>query len=128
MNLFVFFLISKNYLLGGNLTQHVENHVRGANHTITIERDSLLYEIVGSDTVKSHCNHHQIANAIGGNLRVNCRDDDGMIHGLESCEENRWIVTVQWHPERCEDELNNKIFKGFIEKCKENKKTKVCFF
>ena len=117
-----------NVLLGGSLTQHVENHRYGANHEIIIEKDSKLFEIIESETVTSKCNHHQIANKIGGNLKVNCRDSHGMIHGLENKEEDRWIVTIQWHPERCEDALNNKIFVGFMEKCKAYKKKKVFFF
>lgn len=109
------------------MTQHVDNHCKGAKYPIKIEKNSLLYEIVGEETISSHCNHHQIANIIGKDLIVNCKDDNGMIHGIESTAEGRWIVTVQWHPERCEDQFNDRIFKGFLEKCKAYKKKKVFF-
>ena len=73
----------------------------------------------------SHCNHHQIVKKIGENLKVNCVDDKGMVHGLENSEEGRWIVTVQWHPERAQDELNVKIFERYVAKCREYMEKKV---
>lgn len=107
--------------------QHVENHQRGAKHEIIVEKNSLLYEILGEETVVSHCNHHQVVGAIGKDLKVNCRDRNGMIHGIESKEDGRWIVSVQWHPERAADEVNKKIFKGFIEKSREYMNSKKGF-
>ena len=73
----------------------------------------------------SHCNHHQIVKKIGENLKVNCADDKGMVHGLENSEERRWIVTVQWHPERAQDELNVRMFEKYVAKCREYKEKKV---
>jgi len=115
-------------LEGGTLNQHVEHHRNGAKHEIIIEKDSKLFELIGQEAIISHCNHHQIVGELGDNLKVNCRDNQGMIHGVESCEKESWIVTVQWHPERCDDELNARIFKNFIEKCKQYKKKKVVIF
>jgi len=109
------------------LVQHVDNHRNGAEHEITVERNSKLFELIGEEKVISHCNHHQIVDILGKNMRVNCRDNKGMVHGIESFEENTWIVAVQWHPERNHDEINARIFKGFMEKCRMYKKKKVFF-
>lgn len=106
---------------GGNLIQHVEKHRGGAAHGISIEKDSKLHSLIGSDNITSHCNHHQIVDVLGKGFRVNCRDIDGMVHGIESTESNRWVVAVQWHPERSQTEENKQIFKGFVEKCREVK-------
>ena len=114
--------------LGGTLNQHVDNHKGGVKHEISIEKDSKLYELIGEEKMFSHCNHHQIVDVLGKNIKVNCRDVNGMIHGIESTEEDTWVVAIQWHPERSNDELNSRIFKGFMEKCRMYRQKKVFIY
>lgn len=56
---------------------------------------------------------------IGKGLKINCRDSEGMPHGIESADPERWLLGVQWHPELSADPINKRIFKVFVEKAKE---------
>lgn len=112
---------------GGTLIQHLanaDNHRQGAKHKIKIKEDTLLKKVIQNTEIQSHCNHHQLKNKIPDNLRINCTDEDGLVHGIEAKEEGRWIIGVQWHPERCDDELNTKFFDEFIQAARKFKKEK----
>lgn len=101
------------------MIQHLENaedHRKGAKNKIKIEKNSALFEIIGNEEIISCCNHHQLVKRLGNDIKINCYDELGLAHGIEIVNEERWILAVQWHPERCEDDLNSKIFKSFVER------------
>src|SRR5664279_626795 len=74
-------LQSLNVYLAGSLVQHIEsaiNHSAGravaTAHTVEIEPESKLAEIVGATTtVAVNSSHHQSADAVGDGLRVVAR-------------------------------------------------------
>jgi putative glutamine amidotransferase len=70
-------------------------------HSVRIEDDSLLCEIVGRDCIDINSFHNQAVKDVAPGLRVVARADDGLIEAVES-RENGWILGVQWHPERHE--------------------------
>lgn len=100
-----------NVFMGGTLYQDVSLfsadaglHVQkeagrdGVSHEITVEKDSLLYEIFGKDRVPVNSFHHQSAKKIGQGLRVTAKADDGIVEALEGTD-YPYLVCVQWHPE-----------------------------
>jgi len=107
-------LQSLNVYRSGSLVQHIEsaivdskiNHSAGRAvakaHTVTIEPESKLAEIVGaSKTVAVNSSHHQSADAAGDGLRVVARSaEDGVIEALEGTAPGHFVLAVQWHPER----------------------------
>jgi putative glutamine amidotransferase len=122
-----------NVLQGGRLIQDlgdIDNTVHRAEdgwdreHAVTIEENSLLYEINGSASAVVNSAHHQVADpdAIGENLMVNAHSDDSTkrIEGLEFTDKagKAFMLCVQWHPERMlhpENNLSEKIKSKFID-------------
>ena len=131
-------LQSMNVFKKGSLVQDIEsaiNHSAGKTvaraHTVEIDPESLLAEIVGASavagkTVAVNSSHHQSADAIGDGLRVAARcAEDGIIEALEGTEPGHFVLAVQWHPERSVHEAPelaesaNAIFRAFVEAARE---------
>jgi putative glutamine amidotransferase len=153
-------LQSLNVYRGGSLIQHIPdflpedlrarvNHEAGKKiavaHTVKIEKDSTLGEIVNGKDREGHglshanndleknralavegnmfvvpvnSSHHQSANGIGKGLRIVARcPDDGIIEALEGTDPDHFVIAVQWHPERSvdDDEPSRAIFRALIE-------------
>jgi putative glutamine amidotransferase len=130
-------LQSLNVYRAGTLVQDIEsvivdskiNHSPGrtvANaHTVTIEPESRLAQIVGATesdhTLAVNSSHHQCADAPGEGLRVVARSaEDGVIEALEGTAPGHFVLAVQWHPERSVNdgpevaESAQAIFRAFI--------------
>jgi putative glutamine amidotransferase len=105
-----------NVGFGGRLLQHIDSGEHRADyrtegypsrwHDLTIDQDSLLADIFGATRLRINSRHHQAVtmNKLGAGLRpVAFADDHGrsLVEGMES-EQHRWVVGVQWHPERPE--------------------------
>jgi putative glutamine amidotransferase len=127
-------LQSMNVFKKGSLVQDIEsaiNHSAGKTvakaHTVEIDPESLLAEIVGAsavagNTVSVNSSHHQSADEVGDGLRVVARcAEDGIIEALEGTEPGHFVLAVQWHPERSMHEAPelaesaNAIFRAFVE-------------
>jgi putative glutamine amidotransferase len=97
-----------NVALGGRMIQHVPhltevNHQDRARsgdliHTVQVDPDSLVAEVLGVDLVGVNTLHHQAVAEPGRDLRVVARStDDGLIEAVEHADHH--IIGVQWHPE-----------------------------
>lgn len=108
--------------LGGNVAQDISEvtkrfHVNGAKangpatvkhsqdahrgeptHTVSIEKDSMLYNLYKSDTIAVNSFHHQVVAMPGNRFRATASSPDGLIEAIES-REFKPIMGVQWHPE-----------------------------
>jgi gamma-glutamyl-gamma-aminobutyrate hydrolase PuuD len=100
-----------NVALGGDLVQHLPDHVGHdghkevagtfSEHDVAIEPDTRLAGIVGDRApIKSH--HHQGLARIGSGLRPSARDEDGWVEAVE-VPDRRFAVGVLWHPEAGDD-------------------------
>jgi len=79
--------------------EHSQSIARGLpSHEVTIEKDSLLYSLMGSETLAVNSFHHQAVKEVPEGFRVTARSKDGIIEGMESTA-FRPILGVQWHPE-----------------------------
>jgi len=122
-------LQSLNVYRSGSLVQHIEsavNHSAGRAvakaHTVKIEPESRLAEIVSAEMVAVNSSHHQSADAAGNGLRVVARcAEDGIIEALEGNTPEHFVLAVQWHPERSVNdgaevaESAKAIFRAFVE-------------
>src|SRR5579872_1371985 len=142
-------LQSLNVFRSGSLIQHIPdflpeelrtrvNHEAGKKitiaHSVEIEDDSKLAEIVNGKKVEQgrhkhnfsradkekesevlaaepklklpvNSSHHQSADAIGNGLRIVARcNADGIIEALEGTAPDHFVLAVQWHPERSIDQ------------------------
>ena len=97
-----------NVSQGGTLIQHVaplHRHERSdvshelPVHPVTIQPDTLLSTIAGTNTWEVNSRHHQAVRTVARNLRVSAFEpEDGTIEALEH-PDRRFVLAVQWHPE-----------------------------
>jgi len=114
-----------NVALGGALIQHIAGDThraldegRGDSrwHDVTVEPSSMLASLVDTSRVRTNSRHHQAVadEALGRSLVITARADDGIIEGLE-LPNRRWVLAVQWHPERAEIGAQSRpLFEAFI--------------
>jgi putative glutamine amidotransferase len=117
-----------NVALGGTLVQDIQSQCNTSiahdeeaardsrSHEIDIEPGSLIAKAVGAEHVTVNSFHHQSVKRVADGLRVTARSPDGIIEGLESTDEDWWVMAVQWHPEEMTDSpepWDRGLFKAF---------------
>lgn len=96
-----------NVAYGGSLIQHVDGH-REANgpiapHIAVAAPGSKLAAACGTAPFSVNARHHQAVAASGlGPGLVPTATIDGVVEAFED-PSRRWLVAVQWHPERSAD-------------------------
>jgi putative glutamine amidotransferase len=126
-----------NVWRGGSLVQHLDgvpvNHRAGravaVAHTAAVAPDSLVGELAAVEDpperdgflrLPVNSSHHQSIDAPGDGLLISARSpEDGVIEAVEGAPEGvggKFIVGVQWHPERTFDEsaASRALFARFI--------------
>ena len=132
-------LQSLNVFYGGTLHQDLNpmpvNHRAGRSvqvaHAACVARDSLLSfsldgtaEPVPDDAsfsrLQVNSSHHQAVAIPGDTLRVvaHC-PADGIIEAVEGSRADRWLLGVQWHPERTTQSsaASRALFSSFLRAC-----------
>lgn len=117
-----------NVALGGTLIQHIQGDTHCAYlepdpragesrwHGVTIEDGTMLAALIGAGRIETNSRHHQAMpeDNLGDGLIVTARSDDGIVEALEA-PGRRWLLAVQWHPERDEvAERFRPIFASFV--------------
>jgi gamma-glutamyl-gamma-aminobutyrate hydrolase PuuD len=109
-----------NVALGGSLHQHVydlpdvDAHSDGATHPVGIFGGNRLRDLVGTDRPRVNSWHHQAIDRLGRGLTITAVADDGIIEGVES-DAHRFLVGVQWHPERMQDDRRQQnLFRALV--------------
>lgn len=116
-----------NVAFGGTLLQHIEGDAHrwrdlgdGTSesrwHDVVIEPGSRLHALLGARRLSANSRHHQavLPDGVGEGLVVTAQSDDGIVEGLEA-PGYRWVLAVQWHPER--EEVADRfrpIFDAFV--------------
>jgi putative glutamine amidotransferase len=100
-----------NVAFGGGLLQHIDGDGHRADyhsegfpsrwHEVTVSEGSRLHAALGTTGARVNSRHHQAVTPerLAPHLQAVVRSPDGLIEGVESLA-NRWVVGVQWHPER----------------------------
>ncbi len=95
-------------------------------HDVTIERDSLIGDLLGTTTVGTNSAHHQSLKRVAPGLRVVGRSSD---QGIEAVElpDKRFVLGVQWHPEKMfqAHEEHLRLFAGLLAEAKSYKAQKA---
>lgn len=116
-----------NVAMGGTLHQEVTtpggvhdtfsgitpDEMNARRHIVSFEEGSLLGDLYGSSEAKVNTLHHQGIKDLGDGLIVEAVAEDGLIEALRH-DGDWWVVGVQWHPERMEDE-HQRLFAAFRE-------------
>lgn len=112
-----------NVFRGGDLIQHIPDDAEKTEHTggviqeYAVDQHSLLSKILGAGAAKGASYHHQANGRLGKNLVVSAKSSDGTIEAIEDAT-GRWIVGIQWHPERTPTEPSSvRIFERFVIEC-----------
>jgi putative glutamine amidotransferase len=110
-----------NVAFGGSLVQHVDGHqvdetTQVIPHTVRPAAGSLLAQVTSSGEQLVNSRHHQAVTRerLAPGL-VPTVEIDGLVEAFEA-PEDRWIVAVQWHPERTAevDPAAARIFDAFV--------------
>ncbi len=113
---------------GSPLLKHNQDLARGyASHTVTIEKDSILYQIMQTEKLAVNSFHHQSVKDAGPYLKICAKAPDGIVEAVESSE-YKPILGVQWHPECFLSSGDNSmmpIFEWLVKEALLFKKTKT---
>jgi putative glutamine amidotransferase len=109
-----------NIFFGGTLYQDIRSQVPGSlkhegeMHSIIIEDNPNVRS--GEFVVNSF--HHQAVKDPGRGVIPFASAGDGIAEAfyLKEC---RFILGVQWHPERMQSPLNTQLFEAFVEACRD---------
>lgn len=95
----------------------IKNHkkVLSYAHSVTINRNSILYNIYKTNFIKVNSRHKSVIKDT--RLKVSAISNDGYIEAIEDSSK-KFFVGVQWHPESMisYDNKQNNLFKYFIKK------------
>ncbi len=83
-------------------------------HLVRVEEDSLFKKIANTSEGIVNSAHHQAADSVSDELKVNVVSDNGIIEGLEwkDPEGKPFLLLVQWHPERMRDAATSPFSKN----------------
>ena len=111
-----------NVAFMGSLVQDVSGHrsTDHVTHTVTPAKGSRLAQACGQDDMQVNSRHHQAVTAVelGESLEVTAFVGE-LVEAFES-KTHRWVVGVQWHPERVGsaeegvDDNAARIFEAFV--------------
>lgn len=103
--------------VGGTLVQHIEQggHDK-TEHEVTVFEATRLAEILGPGTHHVNSFHHQMVNVerLPKDWRVSA-EAEGVVEAIEPAEGERFLLGVQWHPERMAGtEHRRKLFRALV--------------
>lgn len=123
---------SMNVALGGSLIQDIPAQVKSSvkighyqkagnavlTHSVRVEKNTLLYDIVKKDTLTVNTFHHQSCKDLGRGVVLNASAPDGVIEAI-ALENHKFFLGVQWHPEHlyAVSEDMAKIWNAFVGSC-----------
>ena len=109
--------------LGSNIyedeTKAHSHYSKEYRHNITVDKNSKLYEFIGSEHYKVNSLHTMIANKdnIKDLAKIVAYSDDGLVEAIE-VEDKKFVLGVKWHPElMMDEEYVDKMFKAYIKAC-----------
>lgn len=109
----------------GDLHQHKQMAMRThRTHSVVLEDESLLYDIMKEKKFNVNSFHHQGVKDVSEQLTVAAYAADGLVEALES-KNHQFAMGIQWHPEEFAlqgDDASMNIFNRFVEECLVDKK------
>ncbi|MGW3328772.1 gamma-glutamyl-gamma-aminobutyrate hydrolase family protein [Streptomyces virginiae] len=104
-----------NVALGGTLVQHIDGHVETpgvmSSHPVHPVPGTRYADLVPHEAqVPTY--HHQAVDRLGRGLVVSAHAVDGTVEAIELPDPERWVMGVQWHPER---DTDTRVMSALIE-------------
>lgn len=96
-------------------------------HSINIKQNSILKDLVKSDTITVNSSHHQSIDKLAKDFTITSTTPDNVVESIEYNNKNHWVFAVQWHPERLEFEssASGKIAFLFLDEVKKYMQSKT---
>lgn len=89
--------------INGLLVKNAINHrMPTGTHKVNINKDSLLYSIVGKDKMEVSSRHNEaVASGKNNGFSISAYASDGIVEAVEPKDPwNEFALGVQWHPEK----------------------------
>ena len=115
-----------NVVRGGTLIEHLPDEVGEevvhrlpprdpTEHSIRVDPQSRLAEILGETEFIGASWHHQAVRTVAAGLTVVAHAPDGTIEAVEM-PDHPWLIAVQWHPELTADRhpVHQRLFDEFV--------------
>jgi putative glutamine amidotransferase len=83
-------------------------------HGLRLAPGSRLAEILGGAGCEVNSLHHQGVADPGPALRASAWADDGLVEAVEWPDRTRFVVGVQWHPEKLETSHRAQVFGALV--------------
>ncbi|MCD7731407.1 MAG: gamma-glutamyl-gamma-aminobutyrate hydrolase family protein [Oscillospiraceae bacterium] len=84
-------------------------------HYVNINRESALYDLIGTERLGVNSYHHQAIKTLGENLEAMAWSDDGLAEAVRHREKS-FVWAFQWHPEFDfeSNPVSRRIFDAFV--------------
>ncbi len=83
----------------GSLHHEQTEKVHKTSHVVRISKGTILYKILGAARLSVNSTHHQAIKEVGKGLVCSVVAEDGVVEAVESTNDGKYVVGVQWHPE-----------------------------
>jgi putative glutamine amidotransferase len=83
-------------------------------HALEVSAGSRLAALLGTTALEVNSSHHQAVLEPGRGLRAVARARDGLIEAIESTDPARFVLGVQWHPERMDAAHRRRLFGALV--------------
>lgn len=102
-----------------------ENMSTRTYHSVYIKQNTMLYEIVKSDSGQVHSNHHQAIEKTAPGFITSSLSNDSIIESIELSGKNteRFVLGLQWHPEAMDvgSPFSGNIGRAFIDQVRKKR-------
>ena len=120
-----------NIILGGSIYQDLPSQYQSStgvpllghdqtsperypSHTIDLVTGTPLHALFGRDTLRVNSCHHEAIRELAPCLLTCATSPDGVIEAAYN-PKARYMLGVQWHPERMRDEASAALFTSFVD-------------
>ena len=116
-----------NVAFGGSLIQDIPSKLVNSEvkhsgitakqtaHDVKIDKGSLLYKILGKETISVNSAHHQAIDRVADKFVATAVAPDGVIEAIECKDCGNFVLGLQWHPEFLVGKNDKKILQAFCD-------------
>lgn len=126
-------------LAGGTLVQHIPDEIQNplehsvsentenaggrawATHTIKINPESKLAQLLGVEGQRVNSSHHQSVRTVKEPMQISAVAEDGVVEAIELTDK-KFAIGVQWHPEYKQTAGDEKLLEAFCNAARDYKK------
>lgn len=99
-----------------NVDHHMKPPYDRVSHTVSIYKDTPLYDILNEEQIGVNSYHHQAVRDLSPAFQAMAVAEDGLIEGIYM-PSRKFVLGVQWHPEFSyeADEHSRKLVQAFVD-------------